>query len=397
MSSITTINSGDLISGSRTDINNNFSALNTDKIETSTLDTDTTLAANSDAKIATQKATKAYVDASVNPTGRSWNEYAVDSVGSDSYAITVSGISAYVAGQTFKFKAGTANTGACTLNVNALGAKTIKKDVTTDLATGDILANQIVVVTYDGTNFQLSSSVAGSDTSLQTFTASGTWTKPGKGTLAFIQVWGGGGSGAKDSVRECGGGGGGAYAEAFIPLVNLGSTETVTIGAGGALISSNGLGNAGGNTTFGSWLTGYGGGAGGYDGSNPAGGGGGGGSNAAGSAGLSGAGGAGGGILGGAANTESTFGGGGGGSSNNGARSLYGGGGGARGGGTGGSSTFGGGGGGDVGGASTFGGNGGGSSGGVGVAGTQPGGGGGRGTSGNSGAGGAGKCVVTVY
>jgi len=62
LSSITTINSGDLISTSRTDINTNFSNLNTDKIETSVLDTDTTLAANSDSKIATQKAVKAYVD-----------------------------------------------------------------------------------------------------------------------------------------------------------------------------------------------------------------------------------------------------------------------------------------------------------------------------------------------
>lgn len=67
MSTITTINSGDLISGSRTDINNNFTALNTDKIETSVLDTDTSLTANSDSKIATQKAVKAYVDSGGNP------------------------------------------------------------------------------------------------------------------------------------------------------------------------------------------------------------------------------------------------------------------------------------------------------------------------------------------
>ncbi len=65
MSQITTINSGDLISGSRTDINTNFANLNTDKIETSVIDTDTTLAANSDSKIATQKATKAYADSVV--------------------------------------------------------------------------------------------------------------------------------------------------------------------------------------------------------------------------------------------------------------------------------------------------------------------------------------------
>ena len=48
-------------------INNNCNALNTDKIETSVLDTDTTLAANSDSRIATQKAVKAYVDAGGNP------------------------------------------------------------------------------------------------------------------------------------------------------------------------------------------------------------------------------------------------------------------------------------------------------------------------------------------
>lgn len=63
MTSITTIASGDLITDSRAVINTNFSNLNSDKIETSYIDTDTTLAANSDAKIPSQKAIKAYVDA----------------------------------------------------------------------------------------------------------------------------------------------------------------------------------------------------------------------------------------------------------------------------------------------------------------------------------------------
>jgi len=66
MSSITVINASDLITNSRAVINDNFSALNADKIETSVLDTDTTLAANSDSKVATQKAVKAYVDAGGN-------------------------------------------------------------------------------------------------------------------------------------------------------------------------------------------------------------------------------------------------------------------------------------------------------------------------------------------
>jgi len=63
MSILTTIASGDLITDSRAVVDNNFSALNTDKIETSVLDTDTTLSANSDTKVATQRAVKLYIDA----------------------------------------------------------------------------------------------------------------------------------------------------------------------------------------------------------------------------------------------------------------------------------------------------------------------------------------------
>lgn len=84
--------------------------------------------------------------------------YAADSVGSDSYAITLSPApTAYAIGQIFYFKAGTLNTGPASLNINALGARTIKKAYNSDLQTGDILANQIVQVVYDGTNFQMMS------------------------------------------------------------------------------------------------------------------------------------------------------------------------------------------------------------------------------------------------
>jgi hypothetical protein len=66
MATITTINGSDLPSNSRADINTNFANLNSDKIETSVIDTDTALTANSDAKIPSQKAVKAYVDAGGN-------------------------------------------------------------------------------------------------------------------------------------------------------------------------------------------------------------------------------------------------------------------------------------------------------------------------------------------
>lgn len=78
MSTITTIGASDYITNSRTVINTNFSNLNTDKIETSVLDTDTALTANSDAKVATQKAVKAYVDAGGNVNASTTNKGIVE-------------------------------------------------------------------------------------------------------------------------------------------------------------------------------------------------------------------------------------------------------------------------------------------------------------------------------
>ncbi len=346
--------------------------------------------------------------------------YAVDSAGSDAYAITPSpAISAYVAGQVFTFKAGTANTGASTLAVSGLAAKAIKKNVSSDLTTGDILLGQIVMVEYDGVNMQLLSrpSLPANDT--QTFTGSGTWTKPAFGTTAMIQLWAGGGSGGKgDNSHFAGGGGGGAYNLLIIPLASLGATETVTIGAGGASqTSANSDGNVGGNSTFGSWLTVYGGGA-GAGGSVNGGGGGGGGASSVGLVGQSATtpnGGNGGGPVGGVGGTGAGadaggFGGGAGGGGSpaaaSGGFSVYGGAGGGNGltgtSGTGGNSIYGGAGGGGkaaAGGTSKAGGAGGagGSGSGNGTDGSQPSGGGGGSVTGNSGAGGAGKCIVTVY
>lgn len=61
-------------------------------------------------------------------------------------------IAAYTAGQVFKFKAAAANTGSATLNVNSIGAKTIKKNNDQNLVANDIENGQIVEVVYDGTS-----------------------------------------------------------------------------------------------------------------------------------------------------------------------------------------------------------------------------------------------------
>lgn len=96
-------------------------------------------------------------------SGRIKNEtfYAADAGANDTYAITMTPApAAYVTGMIVNFKANTVNTGAATLNVNSLGAKTIKKWYNQDLADGDIAAGQFVSLIYDGTNFQLLSPVS---------------------------------------------------------------------------------------------------------------------------------------------------------------------------------------------------------------------------------------------
>jgi hypothetical protein len=82
--------------------------------------------------------------------------YAATATGNDTYVVTLTPApAAYVDGMEINFKADVLNTGACTLNVNGLGAKAIKVNYNADPLDGAILANQINKVTYDGTNFQL--------------------------------------------------------------------------------------------------------------------------------------------------------------------------------------------------------------------------------------------------
>jgi hypothetical protein len=71
-------------------------------------------------------------------------------------AIAPVSMSALVAGQTFRFIAAGANTTtSVTLNINSIGAKNITKNGTTALSIGDIPSGSVVVVVYDGTQFQL--------------------------------------------------------------------------------------------------------------------------------------------------------------------------------------------------------------------------------------------------
>ena len=69
--------------------------------------------------------------------------------------INTPAIVAYTIGQTFRFIAAGNNTGATTLNINAIGAKAITKNGANPLGSNDIVANSTISVIYDGTQFQL--------------------------------------------------------------------------------------------------------------------------------------------------------------------------------------------------------------------------------------------------
>lgn len=78
--------------------------------------------------------------------------------GGTANAITVTlapAITAYVTGMVVRFKAALANTTATTVNVNGVGAKTVKTRIGGDLVANDIVAGEFVTVGYDGTNLQL--------------------------------------------------------------------------------------------------------------------------------------------------------------------------------------------------------------------------------------------------
>jgi len=87
-------------------------------------------------------------------------------VGGTADAITltlVPAITAYAAGQSFSFIASDANTGAVTVNINSLGAKSITKRGANALVSGDIPSGAMIHISYDGTRFQLDSVSSGED------------------------------------------------------------------------------------------------------------------------------------------------------------------------------------------------------------------------------------------
>jgi len=79
--------------------------------------------------------------------------YGADAEASDTYVVTITGITAYTTGMFITLDPNNDNTGACTINVNGLGAKSLKTVLGADPADNHIDDAQIVPLVYDGTNF----------------------------------------------------------------------------------------------------------------------------------------------------------------------------------------------------------------------------------------------------
>jgi hypothetical protein len=79
-------------------------------------------------------------------------------VGGTANAITLSStvpISAYTAGMMVSWIVGSSNTGATTVNIDAIGAKNLTKRGSSALSSGDLPAGVLAVAVYDGTQLQL--------------------------------------------------------------------------------------------------------------------------------------------------------------------------------------------------------------------------------------------------
>lgn len=109
--------------------------------------------------------------------------YVVDEGTANAYAVTLAhNLEDYVEGMSFVMKAGNANTGPATVDVNELGVKQILRFNGAPLMPGDIAAGMLVELGYDGEDFRVLS-VHGGEVALARAWATSTTPVPGGGGL----------------------------------------------------------------------------------------------------------------------------------------------------------------------------------------------------------------------
>lgn len=209
-------------------------------------------------------------------------DYGIATGSANTYAVTLNPAPvSYVDGMALSVKINVQNTGASSINVNGLGAKTILKQNGGVLTSGNLKAGIPYTLRYNGTSFivqgeggeygtAIASDVAvgktiGTESGLVTGTldinpvhgkqeyinpGSYSFTVPSKVTSIQYIVVGGGGGGGGGGYQNGGGGGGGGAWNISVLTVTPGQVFAITVGSGGT-------GGAGGSNSTGSAGTGW--------------------------------------------------------------------------------------------------------------------------------------------
>lgn len=180
-----------------------------------------------------------------------WRNPTVTSAGTNTVTLTYSvAPAAYYNGQVFRFLLGGTNTGVTTLNVNGLGAKTVRKlvdGVSTNLSSGDWTSGNLVEVAYNSsaghfywinqsglTSASIGTTVQAYNANLDALAAvstTGFLTGPSPGTLAARTI-----TGTTNQISVSNGNGGSGNPTLSIPstFVFPGTWEVGTFSATGA-------------------------------------------------------------------------------------------------------------------------------------------------------------------
>ncbi|MDD4356659.1 MAG: hypothetical protein PHN98_05345 [Smithellaceae bacterium] len=91
-----------------------------------------------------------------NIDGEGALDYATSTGSDNAYSLTLpNALDAQISGMPITFKANFTNTGASTININSWGAVNIIRPDQSALKANDILSGQLVVIMYDGVQYQL--------------------------------------------------------------------------------------------------------------------------------------------------------------------------------------------------------------------------------------------------
>lgn len=97
--------------------------------------------------------TGTYPNFTISSTVSSGVKYGV-ATGTNTYAVTITGVTSYTDGDTYAVKFTNGNDDDSTININGLGVKTLVKQADIQVTGGDIVSGQELIIIYDGTNFQ---------------------------------------------------------------------------------------------------------------------------------------------------------------------------------------------------------------------------------------------------